>query len=1583
MPDIDPRSPLLDTQLPLALLPVRIETRFVQESGASSLLVRIFPDEVHLDRHGPFPPRARLLPDAFVVLGYADQTPAPPGVPATPGGALFALQGNPILEDPPLAPDPAESEPDPWDSGSRWLVDFGDAERRGLAIRVPIDAATAQRGLAQLVVLGVRRGGDAAERFAELLAAHRQSDGLGLVPSGTPTNNTANGPSGWISSSAQPPESPVVAGSDGALVDQALGLPGSALAAAPNGNSRQLAGARSMNTLLWRPTWGYFLEQMMAAAVSHQTLLSADTLSWVRAHFISFVRADGPLSTVRIGRQPYGLLPVTSLADWPAGDRTERLARLLRSLRDRLFRPAAAGLLQLVPGQPDLDRVVGDLLAQQAHAWRYFGRSLFGAQYARTLFALIRRAPDPPRSDPALQFFAQPPRPEEDEAVRGWKLQSSNAIPAQLSWTVDEQLLSQFFLDREAAAARLVREVLGDVGVSWRPRLGCAVFIDAAFPIDTLTGDGSYLGGISADTKTFAATRNEKPPALLDQLARHALLLEGAAAAGRRGWVDPELFNIAAPAAGEAPLRDVWSVLGNQTVAALARSPGGGDLTEVRDALATLKGLSSDELTRLLTGTLDTCSHRLDAWITSLAQRRLAERRQVSPTGLYIGAYGWVVNLRPQTTPHVIPDEHLLAPSLDHAVTAAILRAGYQAHRAGVDGAMAVDLSSTRVRLALWLLDGVRQGQPLGALLGYRFERGLQERSQPGHLLGPYIEPFRRLAPIGGDLVSSGVTESVAAHDVVDGLALARIYQQNRDARIPLPFGVTATFEGRVLVDRVDADFASIVAKMDQSAESEYLFAVRQDGRLVLAWHTEGGMTWGTPSFNMAVSTQPVPLGKWIHLAAVRDGPTIRFYIDGHEAGTSTAADSRRFRTSATRLPVRIGVERPGIRAFVGRIREVRLWSIAHGPDDMPRLAAGPLGGKAAGLAAYWRLDEGSGDSADDCSPYRRHGTIGGAGNPPWVQISSDEDPLWGDGPALELNGTQFVEVPHAQNLSLGAVEGLPASGVEQSRIAAELDALCDAVDAVSDLTLAESVHHVALGNPSRAGAVLDALSRGEVPPPELEVARTPRGGVVHAHRLTVLFEDTGTHAAAWPTDSSRLRAAVEPLVNEWAAAILRRPGRVRYRCDYLAADETVVASREYTLDERGLSLSPLDIVYSAVGQGDPGSDELEQRLRYQRMLRPPSGIVWSTVRLNLARPPEWGAEQLSVPELLEAAVALRRVLDQARPVVGGDLLATGELDVVDAIDLGQRAALAKGALIARRAALESAGTNLAKLRQALLAASFAGVSGAVPGVIGTGSADRAVLSAQASAVVDEIDRRLSRAAAAPDDISRLNELFAGSLRIVPRLRLTPELREGLRAAFRQAEPDPAWSGAVLNAAAWTWLSRLARVRDAVGRLDDLLLYDVALNGAASPLRVAQLPVRDGEAWIGLPGPSASLPGGRVSLVAWFAGNLDLERLAGGLVIDQWTETVPRPTHTAGLAFRVDAPGAVPPQAILIAVPNDKRPQWDLAALEAVLLETLELARLRMVEPRDLGPANHFLPATLLAFNPDGDTVSTDLVGGQ
>ena len=85
-------------------------------------------------------------------------------------------------------------------------------------------------------------------------------------------------------------------------------------------------------------------------------------------------------------------------------------------------------------------------------------------------------------------------------------------------------------------------------------------------------------------------------------------------------------------------------------------------------------------------------------------------------------------------------------PRLAHAAAAAVLRSGYlsqeQNHAPG-EKPFAVDLSSERVHRAKWLLDGVRQGQSLSALLGYRFERGLHEQG-----LDRYIHRFRTLTSL-------------------------------------------------------------------------------------------------------------------------------------------------------------------------------------------------------------------------------------------------------------------------------------------------------------------------------------------------------------------------------------------------------------------------------------------------------------------------------------------------------------------------------------------------------------------------------------------------------------------------------------------------------------------------------------------------------------------------------------------------------------------------------------------------------------------------------------------------------------------
>ena len=216
-----------------------------------------------------------------------------------------------------------------------------------------------------------------------------------------------------------------------------------------------------------------------------------------------------------------------------------------------------------------------------------------------------------------------------------------------------------------------------------------------------------------------------------------------------------------------------------------------------------LGGRPSAVVDRLAREVIDTCSHRLDAWITSYATRRLDSMRQQTPTGVHLGGYAWVEDLRPK--PPLVPVTSLPrgeagplfedqtnvgfvhGPSLGHAAAAAVLRSGHLSHaKAGEpDGPLAIDLSSDRVRTARWLLGGVRQGQPFGALLGYRFERGLHDRSRPGRELDRFIRRLRALAPLVAGhreqvAETVGAVEAVAANNVVDGLVLLRRVASDR-----------------------------------------------------------------------------------------------------------------------------------------------------------------------------------------------------------------------------------------------------------------------------------------------------------------------------------------------------------------------------------------------------------------------------------------------------------------------------------------------------------------------------------------------------------------------------------------------------------------------------------------------------------------------------------------------------------------------------------------------------------------------------------------------------------------------------------
>jgi hypothetical protein len=96
-------------------------------------------------------------------------------------------------------------------------------------------------------------------------------------------------------------------------------------------------------------------------------------------------------------------------------------------------------------------------------------------------------------------------------------------------------------------------------------------------------------------------------------------------------------------------------------------------------------------------------------------------------------------------------------------------------------------------------------------------------------------------------------------------------------------------------------------------------------------------------------------------------------------------------------------------------------------------------------------------------------------------------------------------------------------------------------------------------------------------------------------------------------------------------------------------------------------------------------------------------------------------------------------------------------------------------------------------------------------------------------------------------------------------------------------------------------------------------------------------------------------------------------------MIDEWTELVPGMSETTAITFQYGLPNNVAPQAILLAVPPDPNTGWTLGTLHRVLVETLDLAKLRAIDPSLLGAASQYLPAIAPAFNANGDTPSADL----
>jgi hypothetical protein len=386
--DADPAADVrtMSAAFPIALFPVRLETRFDPPLAPTSLKVRIYPDDIQSDTHVPEltaaegqagdtywsataagldaaeawrrlllscpapraaylvhatdpkgtrpasrptswtrPAETRLLPDRWIVVAYRE------------GREIHRAQTNPVVEPLALTVSPlmgvsGDASGLGTDPDVGWAADFGGAVTAGMAVAISLDAYDVQAGFDRIVVVGVKATlapKDAAAQFADLWRDHSYVKDVAFVAQGSRTNNTGDAPAAYppddpngaasyaLQFQAQPP----LAGADGKLFMDALGLP-PALAAPMTGASRsEQNAARAMSVVLWSATWGYYLREWMAQGFDALPGATASpitdaVITAARGHFLDYVRARGPLPAFRLGATPYGLLPATSLRHW-------------------------------------------------------------------------------------------------------------------------------------------------------------------------------------------------------------------------------------------------------------------------------------------------------------------------------------------------------------------------------------------------------------------------------------------------------------------------------------------------------------------------------------------------------------------------------------------------------------------------------------------------------------------------------------------------------------------------------------------------------------------------------------------------------------------------------------------------------------------------------------------------------------------------------------------------------------------------------------------------------------------------------------------------------------------------------------------------------------------------------------------------------------------------------------------------------------------------------------------------------------------------------------------------------------------
>jgi hypothetical protein len=1318
-----------------------------------------------------------------------------------------------------------------------------------------------------------------------------------------------------------------------------------------------------------------------------------DAIEQTREFVNHYVIAGGAIPAIRIGSQPYGILPATTISrmNWLNQPARETAAGSLRPYLRNLY-----PILSIIsqdwikafpnfsfvgsPGPADPHAILLDIVGLHP------GSVEWSQRYAESLQTFINR----------LNLDLQGLGLDTSHFAALWDAllkTFSRILLARLGYNnkPDPFILQMIFSGKE--------NLLKGGVVDDKP-------LSESEPIRSYTPAGNnYIQWLieAANTSLHAiyaqdGFNDDKPPsALLYLFLRHALQL-GYHDVSVRLHEDAGLYTaeMAMRARTDDPfihIRDNGNVSESRYQPLYATAPqitGNNTVTVgqyiaagisslffasyLREQLAALERLKLEptaRLERLFADHIDCCSYRLDSWFLGLVNYQLALMRNLRDgsdsaprKGIYLGAYAWLEELKPQTKeltrvqleeqeliddfgdpndPPLMRDSsnqgYIHAPSLNHAVAAAVLRNGFVSNASPKNRqTMAVNLTSERVRTALAMLEGIRAGQGLADLLGYQFERGLHDRHNLAEV-DKFIYKLRKAFPLRADRMEStkatdeqladleqegrNAIEAIEARNVIDGLAL--VEHMKATGNKTYPFGK-----------------AGLPPTNSQSEED----ALNAEADRLLESHD------AVADLALSEGVYQAVVGNYDRVASTYDA-----YARGH---FPPEPDIIRTPFKGIGLTHRVAIHlEPGTDVNISPTPGVSMTPRAQAEPALNRWIAGVL--------------------------------------PPPDQVSCTVDFYDAGG------GVPDTAEVTLKQLDLQAIDLVTLIRDDPRQMMTELD---DRVVrfALENLNPRPDVRIVV----RYMKKMRSPISVFELMPLVRNVrCLVTKSRPLKPTDLSLMNEATSGQDNQLFVDKTRLEAvhdSMKTLRDEMAAfqSQIEHPlADLDHRANEILANiDNYIAAL--------LDFLPRAAAF-AVAQAGWGFVYDFKRRVYSAVLKQCADRV---LRWN-DRLAEFGARMLEEQLLPAAATNQQRfdLLIQAEraissiptsPLPASPAAFRGDLESIKLIAFSQK--------LVELSDIKNATTTkisllLAEVQALLPVTQFDPTEFTLQP-----QEEEIVRFAQdvwrlLKVVVDELDRKLLDTEAlfvvhdgAADPAAKVTALDAAAkallgddFRIFPEFDLAAdqgdELANALNASasgtlfqFLTNPPDPGTEP--LDFPVDTWLYGVARVREKMFAWEQLVMFAESFHPTALELRAAQLPFIPGDQWLGLEfPPDQKLNRDRLLYTAYFAAPFDKNARQCGLLLDEWTEIIPTSEVDTGITFHHDRPNCEAPQTMLLVTPSEFRGTWRWNDLVDALNETLDFAKRRAIEPKHVDKTEYgrFLPATTIAAQVHQLTISANL----